>query len=262
MASSWPVRFAARFGKHGYVPLDSEPGRDNAAPGLSTGYHLAGRRGGPDPERRGERPGRRVSALHGGEIGAGGDVHRERDIQVPQPFHHLLDQPDDFSGRLAAGLQNQLVMNPAGGPPRRWPNEYFVGAINRVCSENLEDTDYYGSSYFASPRGSDHRRHRLGHSRRGRGAGSGPRPDRGGPASLGFLQGPPPRDIRAHHQGSGLLGATAFQCHASHIRAMHPLLGVLDHRQDKTPNHTLREQVRSDFVYNDLCYNGFLQERR
>ena len=32
-------------------------------------------------------------------------------------------------------------------------NEYFVGAINRVGSEALEDTDYYGSSYFASPRG-------------------------------------------------------------------------------------------------------------
>ena len=32
-------------------------------------------------------------------------------------------------------------------------NEYFVGAINRVGSENLEGTDYYGSSYFASPRG-------------------------------------------------------------------------------------------------------------
>ena len=32
-------------------------------------------------------------------------------------------------------------------------NEYFVGAVNRVGSEDLEDTDYYGSSYFASPRG-------------------------------------------------------------------------------------------------------------
>jgi N-carbamoylputrescine amidase len=32
-------------------------------------------------------------------------------------------------------------------------NEYFVGAINRVGSESLTDTDYYGSSYFASPRG-------------------------------------------------------------------------------------------------------------
>lgn len=32
-------------------------------------------------------------------------------------------------------------------------NEYFVGAINRVGKENLEDTDYYGSSYFCTPRG-------------------------------------------------------------------------------------------------------------
>lgn len=32
-------------------------------------------------------------------------------------------------------------------------NEYFVGAINRIGKENLDDTDYYGSSYFCSPRG-------------------------------------------------------------------------------------------------------------
>ncbi|MDE0131454.1 MAG: acyltransferase [bacterium] len=32
-------------------------------------------------------------------------------------------------------------------------NEYFVGAINRVGAEELEGTDYYGSSYFADPRG-------------------------------------------------------------------------------------------------------------
>jgi N-carbamoylputrescine amidase len=32
-------------------------------------------------------------------------------------------------------------------------NEFFVGAINRVGAEGLEDTDYYGTSYFASPRG-------------------------------------------------------------------------------------------------------------
>lgn len=32
-------------------------------------------------------------------------------------------------------------------------NEYFVGAINRVGREGLPDTDYYGSSYFCSPRG-------------------------------------------------------------------------------------------------------------
>jgi len=32
-------------------------------------------------------------------------------------------------------------------------NEYFVGAINRVGAEGLTDTDYYGTSYFAGPRG-------------------------------------------------------------------------------------------------------------
>ncbi len=32
-------------------------------------------------------------------------------------------------------------------------NEYFVGAINRVGAEDHTDTDYYGSSYFANPRG-------------------------------------------------------------------------------------------------------------
>jgi beta-ureidopropionase len=32
-------------------------------------------------------------------------------------------------------------------------NEYFVGAINRVGREDLSDTDYYGSSYFCTPRG-------------------------------------------------------------------------------------------------------------
>ncbi len=32
-------------------------------------------------------------------------------------------------------------------------NEYFVGAINRVGPEGYTDTDYYGSSYFANPRG-------------------------------------------------------------------------------------------------------------
>ncbi len=32
-------------------------------------------------------------------------------------------------------------------------NQYFVGAINRVGSEDLEDTDYYGTSYFVDPRG-------------------------------------------------------------------------------------------------------------
>ena len=32
-------------------------------------------------------------------------------------------------------------------------NQYFIGAINRVGSEELEDTHYYGSSYFVDPRG-------------------------------------------------------------------------------------------------------------
>ncbi len=32
-------------------------------------------------------------------------------------------------------------------------NEYFVGAINRVGIEDLGDNDFYGSSYFADPRG-------------------------------------------------------------------------------------------------------------
>ncbi len=32
-------------------------------------------------------------------------------------------------------------------------NQYYVGAINRVGAEDLEDTDYYGSSYFVDPRG-------------------------------------------------------------------------------------------------------------
>lgn len=32
-------------------------------------------------------------------------------------------------------------------------NEYFIGAINRVGAEDLEDTDYYGTSYFVDPRG-------------------------------------------------------------------------------------------------------------
>ncbi len=32
-------------------------------------------------------------------------------------------------------------------------NQYFIGAINRVGAENLESTDYYGSSYFVDPRG-------------------------------------------------------------------------------------------------------------
>jgi N-carbamoylputrescine amidase len=32
-------------------------------------------------------------------------------------------------------------------------NEYFIGAINRVGTEELGDNDFYGSSYFVDPRG-------------------------------------------------------------------------------------------------------------
>ncbi len=32
-------------------------------------------------------------------------------------------------------------------------NQYFVGAINRVGAEDLDGTDYYGTSYFVDPRG-------------------------------------------------------------------------------------------------------------
>ena len=32
-------------------------------------------------------------------------------------------------------------------------NEYFIGAINRVGVEDLGDNDFYGSSYFVTPRG-------------------------------------------------------------------------------------------------------------
>jgi N-carbamoylputrescine amidase len=32
-------------------------------------------------------------------------------------------------------------------------NEYFIGAINRVGAEDLGDNDFYGQTYFVSPRG-------------------------------------------------------------------------------------------------------------
>jgi N-carbamoylputrescine amidase len=32
-------------------------------------------------------------------------------------------------------------------------NEYFVGTINRVGIEDLGDDDFYGTSYFADPKG-------------------------------------------------------------------------------------------------------------
>ncbi|MBT8208277.1 MAG: acyltransferase [Acidimicrobiia bacterium] len=70
-------------------------------------------------------------------------------------------------GWRALGLQGaKIVFNPSATtrghskylweleqPAAAVANEYFVGAINRVGSEDLVGTDYYGSSYFASPRG-------------------------------------------------------------------------------------------------------------
>jgi len=70
-------------------------------------------------------------------------------------------------GWRALGLAGaKIVFNPAATtrghskylwrleqPAAAVANEYYVGAINRVGKENLEDTDYYGSSYFVSPRG-------------------------------------------------------------------------------------------------------------
>jgi len=70
-------------------------------------------------------------------------------------------------GWRALGLAGaKIVFNPAATtrghskylwqleqPAAAVANEYYVGAINRVGKENLEDTDYYGSSYFVDPRG-------------------------------------------------------------------------------------------------------------
>jgi len=70
-------------------------------------------------------------------------------------------------GWRVLGLKGaRIVFNPSATPrghaTHLWPldppaaavaNEYFVGAINRVGAEELEGTDYYGSSYFADPRG-------------------------------------------------------------------------------------------------------------
>ena len=36
---------------------------------------------------------------------------------------------------------------------QRKPNEYYVGAINRVGDDPFGDNEYYGSSYFVDPRG-------------------------------------------------------------------------------------------------------------
>ncbi len=70
-------------------------------------------------------------------------------------------------GWRALGLAGaKLVFNPSATtrghskylwdleqPAAAVANEYFVGAINRVGAEELDGTDYYGSSYFVSPRG-------------------------------------------------------------------------------------------------------------
>jgi len=70
-------------------------------------------------------------------------------------------------GWRALGLNGaRIVFNPSattrGHSKHLWQveqpaaavaNEYFVGAINRIGSEDLEGTDYYGTSYFANPRG-------------------------------------------------------------------------------------------------------------
>ena len=71
-------------------------------------------------------------------------------------------------GWRALGLAGaKIVFNPAATtsghskylwqleqPAAAVANEYYIGAINRVGSEDLEDTEYYGSSYFVTPRGS------------------------------------------------------------------------------------------------------------
>jgi N-carbamoylputrescine amidase len=70
-------------------------------------------------------------------------------------------------GWRALGLAGaKIVFNPAATtrghskylwqleqPAAAVANEYYIGAINRVGAENLEDKDYYGSSYFVGPRG-------------------------------------------------------------------------------------------------------------
>ncbi|MCP4225187.1 MAG: acyltransferase, partial [Actinomycetia bacterium] len=70
-------------------------------------------------------------------------------------------------GWRALGLNGaQIVFNPSatsrGLSSYLWQleqtasaaaNMYYVGAINRVGVEPLGDNDFYGTSYFASPRG-------------------------------------------------------------------------------------------------------------
>ncbi len=70
-------------------------------------------------------------------------------------------------GWRAIGLKGaKIVFNPSATsrglsmylwnleqPAAAVANEYFIGAINRVGKEPFGDNDYYGSSYFVSPRG-------------------------------------------------------------------------------------------------------------
>jgi beta-ureidopropionase len=70
-------------------------------------------------------------------------------------------------GWRALGLKGaQIVFNPSATsrglsnylwrleqPAAAVANEYFVGTINRVGIEDLGDDDFYGSSYFADPKG-------------------------------------------------------------------------------------------------------------
>ena len=70
-------------------------------------------------------------------------------------------------GWRALGLGGaQMVFNPSATsrshssyiwkveqPASAVANMYFVGAINRVGKEELGDNDFYGTSYFANPRG-------------------------------------------------------------------------------------------------------------
>ncbi|HJL90344.1 MAG TPA: nitrilase-related carbon-nitrogen hydrolase, partial [Acidimicrobiales bacterium] len=70
-------------------------------------------------------------------------------------------------GWRALGLNGaQIVFNPSATsrglssylwqleqPASAAANMYFVGAINRVGIEALGDNDFYGTTYFANPRG-------------------------------------------------------------------------------------------------------------
>jgi N-carbamoylputrescine amidase len=59
----------------------------------------------------------------------------------------IVFNPSATSRGLSAHLWN--LEQPAAAVA----NEYFVGAINRVGTEELGDNDFYGSSYFVDPRG-------------------------------------------------------------------------------------------------------------